>query len=125
MKALKEIKVACNSGEKILLEKDENGSTPLHLASEKGHKEIVAKLLRIPGGMMARHVKDNQGMTPWDVAEAEGHTSIARMLDMAPAASCPEVIKCLSCPICSQSYTAAGMKRCGPKIIRLNILHSP
>lgn len=93
------------------MEKDENGSTPLHLAVASGHKDVILKLLESCEGQTAKHMKDNKGDTPWNVAGEKRDTSIVQLLDNPkPAASNSEVANSLSCPVCFINYSTKGMK---------------
>jgi ankyrin repeat protein len=65
--------------------RDKLGKTPLHLAAERGHLEIVRKLLcgvivdkvRVAGDV---HARDDNGNTALHLAAEEGHTDVVRFL---------------------------------------------
>ena len=57
--------------------KDDYGSTPLFLASEKGYTEIVKLLLEYGADV---NVKDNHGETPLYLASKNGHAEIVKLL---------------------------------------------
>ena len=58
-----------------LTAQDNKQATPLHLASGKGHAEVVELLLKQGADVMAR---DEKGMTPLDVAIQETREEVAR-----------------------------------------------
>lgn len=60
-------------------ELDENGYTPLHLASDRGNLSVVKFLLR--KGADSR-VKDSDDMTAHDLAEVAGHVDIVQALSI-------------------------------------------
>ena len=63
-----------------------SGATPLYIASEKGHLEVVRELLvrgALPG------VAANSGATALSRATAEGHAAIAQQLRASAGAAPP------------------------------------
>src|SRR3990167_6195155 len=63
---------------------DEEGNTPLWLASFIGHLEIVRELLAARGGGADPNIADNDGYTPLLWASRRGHLEIVRELLSAP-----------------------------------------
>jgi ankyrin repeat protein len=70
---------------KVLLEKgadleakDDTGQTPLSVASEKGHKDVVQLLLA--AGQVDVDSKDKNGQTPLWMAARNGHEGIVQLL---------------------------------------------
>ncbi|TFK92764.1 ankyrin [Polyporus arcularius HHB13444] len=63
---------------------DENGYTPLHLAADRGHLEVVDILLKRGAN---RHIKDPDEFTAKELAEIAGHTDIAALLSGTQNAS--------------------------------------
>ena len=58
------------------------GSTPLYVASQNGHTDIVAILLGTPGIHINQHNNINQ--TPLNIASDNGNTEIVRLLLQQP-----------------------------------------
>jgi ankyrin repeat protein len=54
-------------------ESDEDGNTPLHLASEKGMEELVKFLIKNKANL---HVENNMNKTPYALALEQSHDSI-------------------------------------------------
>ena len=70
---------------KVLLEKgadleakDDTGQTPLSMASEKGHKDVVQLLLAT--GQVDVDSKDKNGQTPLSMAAESGYESVVQLL---------------------------------------------
>ena len=61
----------------LVNKKNDDDSAPIHLAAEKGHKDIV-KLLLDHGANI--DVKDNDGETPIYRAAVKGHTETVKLL---------------------------------------------
>jgi ankyrin repeat protein len=57
--------------------RDENGSTPLHLAAAKGNKEILWMLINQGADINTR---DIDGFTPMELAAQKGHTAVVQLL---------------------------------------------
>ncbi len=62
--------------------RDENGNTPLILAAQNGHNEVIMALLAAKADVRA---KNNQGQTALDLAAAGGHDECVRLLKQAGA----------------------------------------
>ena len=61
--------------------KDDDGSTPLHVAAYNGHKEIVVLLIDAGADVNAQDVLgSNKGKTPLNAANEENHTELADLL---------------------------------------------
>ena len=58
--------------------KDSTGETPLHVAAEMDHHELVRVLVRSHGADV--HAKDDNDRTPLCFAEENGHHETARVL---------------------------------------------
>jgi ankyrin repeat protein len=57
--------------------KDNKGSTPLHLAAGRGHRDVVELLLANNADVNA---KANNGATPLDFAGGGGHKDVVELL---------------------------------------------
>ncbi|RPD64850.1 ankyrin [Lentinus tigrinus ALCF2SS1-6] len=64
--------------------RDENGYTPLHLAADRGHLEVVDILLKRGANP---EIKDPDEFTAKELAEIAGHTGIAALLSDTQNAS--------------------------------------
>ncbi|RPD81921.1 ankyrin [Lentinus tigrinus ALCF2SS1-7] len=64
--------------------RDENGYTPLHLAADRGHLEVVDILLKRGANP---EIKDPDEFTAKELAEIAGHTDIAALLSDTQNAS--------------------------------------
>ncbi|CDO73499.1 hypothetical protein BN946_scf185013.g134 [Trametes cinnabarina] len=64
--------------------RDENGYTPLHLAADRGHAEIVRILLERGAD---KDMKDEDDFTAKDLAEVAGHDEIVQLLSDTHIAS--------------------------------------
>lgn len=62
--------------------RDDSGNTPLMVAAQNGHDEIVATLLAAKAD---RNAKNDQGKTALDLAIAGGHDEAVRVLKAAGA----------------------------------------
>lgn len=60
--------------------RDENGNTPLIVAAQNGHDDVVATLLAAKADVRA---KNNQGQTALDLAVTGGHDECVRLLKQA------------------------------------------
>jgi ankyrin repeat protein len=58
--------------------KDDNGVTPLFIASQNGHDKVVDLLLKSPE--ININVTNNNGVTPLFVASEKGHEKVADLL---------------------------------------------
>jgi ankyrin repeat protein len=56
---------------------NDNGETPLYVASQNGHVEVV-RLLIDAGALISQ--ANNNGVTPLSVASAIGHVEVVRLL---------------------------------------------
>ena len=63
--------------------RNEDGSTPLHVAAEAGHK-AVAELLIAKGADV--NATDKSGATPLQIATQKGHKDIVELLESPEAA---------------------------------------
>ena len=57
--------------------KDNNGNTPLHMATTQGHAEIISILLQAKADVNA---KNNEGVTPLQFATQENHAEVISVL---------------------------------------------
>jgi ankyrin len=57
----------------------QNGYTPLHLAAQEGHSDMVALLLG-PAGKASSNCKAKNGLTPMHLAAQEDHVPVAEVL---------------------------------------------
>jgi ankyrin repeat protein len=60
--------------------RDKDGSTPLHCATWKGHKQVVALLLGSQADVNARNLNDHWGTTPLHAAAHANQAAIAQLL---------------------------------------------
>ena len=74
---LAEVQNRLLDGANVTAAKD-NGCTPLFIAAQNGHKEIVQLLLAVPG-ININAAKDN-GCTPLYIAAEKGHKEIVQLL---------------------------------------------
>jgi len=87
---VKLLQSACENGEDLTIEifdawkdwssPDEEGNTPLHIASEKGLTEVVKCILTHAGGNQMKSIKNKQGKTAHDLAQQKGHVSVLQIL---------------------------------------------
>jgi ankyrin repeat protein len=61
----------------------DNGETPLFIASDRGHADVVSQLLA--AGADVDKAKTDSGMTPLHAACQEGHTTVVSLLIAAQA----------------------------------------
>ena len=59
---------------------DEDGISPLHLAAQNGHTQVVELLLEHEA---EKDIKNNQGFTPLSLAAQKGHTQVVELLQRA------------------------------------------
>lgn len=64
----------------LLAARDSDGSTPLHCAAWKGHREVVAFLLSAGADANARNENDHWGTTPLHAAAHANQAAIAELL---------------------------------------------
>ena len=64
---------------------DQAGHTPIHLASEDGHADVLKLLLAVPGINVSP--EDGNGLTPLHFACSGGQTEAMRLLLAAPGIS--------------------------------------
>jgi TonB family protein len=74
---LAKVKALLKHNRKMVSSKDNNGSTPLHLAAWNGHKDIVELLLANKADVNA---KDTMGFTPLHRAAINGHKDVVELL---------------------------------------------
>ena len=74
---LGKVKELLKSNPDLVFSKDDRGFTPLHLAAQKGHKD-VAELLLANGADV--NAKGNKGYTPLNEAAVYGHKDVAELL---------------------------------------------
>ncbi|RKP05403.1 ankyrin repeat-containing domain protein [Thamnocephalis sphaerospora] len=65
------------------------GSTPLHIAAERGDVRIAQELLRVGYDV---NVADHAGMTPLRLALQHGHLDLARLLQEAGGGISPQAV---------------------------------
>ena len=58
--------------------RNNDGKTPLHLACQEGHLEVVRILMSYGADS---NLLDNDGKTAWDLAAEHGHAPILEYLD--------------------------------------------
>lgn len=64
----------------LISAKDSDGSTPLHCATWKGHREVVGLLLEHGADVNAQNNNDHWGTTPLHAAAHANQRAIAEML---------------------------------------------
>lgn len=64
----------------LVLARDTDGSTPLHCATWKGHKEVVVLLLNSGADVNAENNNDHWGTTPLHAAAHGNQKAIAELL---------------------------------------------
>ena len=64
----------------LLNARDRDGSTALHCATWKGHREVVAFLLAAGASVNAHNENDHWGTTPLHAAAHANHTAVAQLL---------------------------------------------
>jgi ankyrin repeat protein len=74
---LMKLKALLKDSPDLVLSRDKNGATPLHLAGGYGHKDLVELLLASKAEVNA---KDNSGTTPLYFAALYGHADVAKLL---------------------------------------------
>jgi ankyrin repeat protein len=74
------IKILLETDADLLHARDSDGSTPLHCAVWKGHKDVVALLLKSGADVNARNNNDHWGTTPLHAAAHANQAAIAELL---------------------------------------------
>ncbi len=82
---LESIKSLLKSDKALLGAQDTDGSTALHCATWKGHREVVAFLIKAGADIHAHNSNDHWGTTPLHAAAHANQTAIAQMLIEAGA----------------------------------------
>ena len=77
---LEKLKTLLRSDKVLLGTRDTDGSTALHYAVWKGHREVVAFLLKAGADVHAHNTNDHWGTTPLHAAAHANQTSILQML---------------------------------------------
>ena len=77
---LERVKALLATGADLLDARDKDGSTPLHCAVWKGHKEVVKLLLEARADVNAQNTNDHWGTTPLHAAAHANQAVIAELL---------------------------------------------
>ena len=74
------IKEILSTDASLIGARDKDGSTPLHCATWKGHKDLVDVLLNFGADVNAENSNDHWGTTPLHAAAHANQTAIAKKL---------------------------------------------
>jgi ankyrin repeat protein len=74
------IRALLNIDKTVIEARDTDGSTALHCATWKGHREVVAFLLTAGADVRAENSNDHWGTTPLHAAAHANQAAIVRML---------------------------------------------
>ncbi len=78
---LEKVRALISADPAMVNARKDNGATPLWIAAQNGHLEVLKMLLDKGANLNV----DAQGLTPLRVAEKRGHTEIAELLRKAGA----------------------------------------
>ena len=79
------LKTLLKADKSLLNARDTDGSTALHCATWKGHREVVAFLLKAGADIYAQNTNDHWGTTPLHAAAHANQTALVQMLIEAGA----------------------------------------
>lgn len=82
---LNALKALLKVDKSLLNARDTDGSTALHCATWKGHREVVEFLLKAGADVHAQNSNDHWGTTPLHAAAHANHTVLVQMLIEAGA----------------------------------------
>jgi ankyrin repeat protein len=77
---LEKIKTLLAADQTLIVARDSDGSTPLHCATWKGHREVVAFLIETGADVNSHNSNDHWGTTPLHAAAHANETTLVQLL---------------------------------------------